>query len=36
MIHTTIHLFVFGYEDTVMLEKALKLLGKLMVKPKIK
>lgn len=24
MIHTTTHLFVFGYEDTLMLEKAVK------------
>lgn len=32
MIHTMVHLFVFGYEDTVMLEKALKLVGKLMIK----
>lgn len=32
MIHTTTHLFVFGYEDTLVLEKALKSVGKLMIK----
>lgn len=32
MIRTTTHLFVFGYEDTLMLEKAVKLVDKQVIK----
>lgn len=32
MIHTTTHLFVFEYEDTLMLEKAVKLVDKQVIK----